>query len=47
MDKQKLIKHLNVTIDNLWYAKHSADYSSDYINAVIDTINYILKELGE
>ena len=46
MTLQELVKHLNNAKNNLWYAKHSEDYSSDYINGALDEINIILKELG-
>lgn len=46
MTMQDLVEHLKNAQNNLWYAKNSSDYSSDYINGALDEIDIILKELG-
>ena len=47
MSLQEIIKRLYTIQNNLLYAKHSADYSKDYINGALDDIEALLKSLGE
>ena len=46
MTLQEIIKRLKQAKDDLWYAKHSEIYSSDYINSALDEIESILKAVG-